>query len=553
MKVIVKQNRNLVIINSQNTQNEHIVETIELTVPQKYESWIKKIVFITPQNVVSRYFDNNEYIIERDILQFNVVEFYIWLTNDEQDFRSKTKQLIFNPNQSVTGEVTPAQKTEMERVIEELDTEITKTENLNIDANKVDNITTITLTDKDGNTKTVDVLDGDDYVLTEQDKEDIAELVPQPDLTDYATKSNTTLLNTLSLGRRSGTEIGENSIALGDNVEASGQCSFAEGAGASARGLYSHAEGNGCTATGLGSHAEGSGCESTATGTHSEGYVSRATGSYSHAEGLRTNSSGSGSHCEGYSCESSGGYSHAEGRQTQAIGQISHAEGQGTIANGTCSHVGGAYNVEDSYENWSEWVSGTSYEVGDKVKRTTITHNNDTGEDEVTDVNGYICKTANSDTSFTSSKWTAWSHRMNFIEMIGNGSGESSRSNARLLDWWGNEYLKGDLYVNCDDNGNNGKKVAYEKDVYVPVSGTTPTVVAEEDKIYKCGEVTTLNFTPSSTGLCEVIFTSGTTPTVLTLPNIVKMPDWFEEIEANHTYEISILDGVYGAVMSWES
>lgn len=50
----------------------------------------------------------------------------------------------------------------MERVIEELDAEITKTENLNIDAEKVGNTTIITLTDKDGNEKTVTILDGQD-------------------------------------------------------------------------------------------------------------------------------------------------------------------------------------------------------------------------------------------------------------------------------------------------------------------------------------------------------------------------------------------------------
>jgi len=30
----------------------------------------------------------------------------------------------------------------------------------------------------------------------------------------------------------------------------------------------------------------------------------------------------------------------------------------------------------------------------------------------------------------------------------------------------------------------------------------------------------------------------------------VKMPDWFV-MEANRVYEISITDGIYGAVMSW--
>ena len=44
--------------------------------------------------------------------------------------------------------------------LDEIDTAITETNNLNIDANKVDTTTTITLTKKDGTTKQVQVLDG---------------------------------------------------------------------------------------------------------------------------------------------------------------------------------------------------------------------------------------------------------------------------------------------------------------------------------------------------------------------------------------------------------
>ena len=88
-------------------------------------------------------------------------------------------------------------------------------------------------------------------------------------------------------------------------------------------------------------------------------------------------------------------------------------------------------------------------------------------------------------------------------------------------------------------------------DAPVTVSGSTPTITAKSGIRYVCGEVTSLDFTPSATGICEVIFTSGTTPTVLTLPNTVKMPAWWNGVEASRTYEINILDGVYGAVMSW--
>ena len=84
----------------------------------------------------------------------------------------------------------------------------------------------------------------------------------------------------------------------------------------------------------------------------------------------------------------------------------------------------------------------------------------------------------------------------------------------------------------------------------VNVSGSNPTITAEYNKRYVCGEVSTLTITPAQQGCTDVLFTSGTTPTVLSLPQTVKMPSWFT-VEASKTYEINILDGVYGAVMSW--
>ena len=88
----------------------------------------------------------------------------------------------------------------------------------------------------------------------------------------------------------------------------------------------------------------------------------------------------------------------------------------------------------------------------------------------------------------------------------------------------------------------------------VNVSGTTPTITAETNTRYICGEVLSLSFTPCATGICDVRFTSGSTATVLTLPNTVKMPEWWDgTCEPNTVYEINILDGVYGAVMAWEA
>ena len=87
----------------------------------------------------------------------------------------------------------------------------------------------------------------------------------------------------------------------------------------------------------------------------------------------------------------------------------------------------------------------------------------------------------------------------------------------------------------------------------VEVSGQTPAIVAEENTRYICGEVTSLDFTPCASGICDVRFTAASISTVLTLPQTLKLPDWFDptSLEANVTYEINIVDGVYGAVMSW--
>lgn len=87
------------------------------------------------------------------------------------------------------------------------------------------------------------------------------------------------------------------------------------------------------------------------------------------------------------------------------------------------------------------------------------------------------------------------------------------------------------------------------------VSGTTPSITCLPNVRYKCGEVSTISITPPASGSCEVIFESGSTATLLTVPNTVKFPPWFDAtaLETGMIYDIIITDGVYGAVMSWAS
>ena len=185
------------------------------------------------------------------------------------------------------------------------------------------------------------------------------------------------------------------SHAEGDSTTASESCAHAEGYGTTASGSYSHAEGSNSTASNAYAHAEGSGTiashyaahaegtSTTASGycSHTEGSGTTANGYYSHAEGFNTQTPGAKAHAEGDNTKASAPSSHAEGYYTEAKGDHSHAEGYYTEAKGPYQHVAGKYNVASLYP----------------------------------------------------------------LEIIGNGTADDARSNARTLDWDGNEMLAGSL------------------------------------------------------------------------------------------------------------
>ena len=83
------------------------------------------------------------------------------------------------------------------------------------------------------------------------------------------------------------------------------------------------------------------------------------------------------------------------------------------------------------------------------------------------------------------------------------------------------------------------------------ITGTEVTITGEPNYRYVCGEVYSISITPPSAGTIEVMFTSGSTAAVLTLPNTVHMPEWWVGVEANYTYDICIIDGTYAGVVMW--
>ena len=92
------------------------------------------------------------------------------------------------------------------------------------------------------------------------------------------------------------------------------------------------------------------------------------------------------------------------------------------------------------------------------------------------------------------------------------------------------------------------------QETVVTVSGTDPVITGEANHRYMCGEVSTISITPPQTGSIEVIFTSGSQVALLTVPNTVMFPTDFDpsSLGTYTTYDILIMDGVYGGVMQWD-
>ena len=134
-------------------------------------------------------------------------------------------------------------------------------------------------------------------------------------------------------------------------------------------------------------------------------------GMYSFAEGESTTALGDCSHAEGFNTTASGIGSHAEGINTTASNDNSHAEGWYTKALSMNQHVQGKCNIEESSNTYAD--------------------------------------------------------------IIGNGTGDTERSNAATIDWSGNAWYAGNVYVGSTSGTNKdagSKKLATEEYVQSMIS-----------------------------------------------------------------------------------
>lgn len=172
------------------------------------------------------------------------------------------------------------------------------------------------------------------------------------------------------------------------------------------------------------------------TATDIGGDRTKATGKNSHAEGSQCEALGDCTHAEGVQTKASGVFSHAEGSQTRANGPTSHAEGDGAWASGFASHA-----------------EGYGTEATGKYQHVQGKHN--------------VIDEANK-----------------FADIVGNGADILNKSNAYALDWDGNLYLKGGVYINCNADSTGGTKLSLDVD---SIMGAIKDQLYE--KVYPVGSV----------------------------------------------------------------
>ena len=175
---------------------------------------------------------------------------------------------------------------------------------------------------------------------------------------------------TINVGRKADTTVGNYSTAEGYFNTASGEYSHAEGILNTASGYASHAEGYSNIASGIHSHAEGESTEANEYNSHAEGHGTIASNYNSHAEGESTTASGQQSHAEGRNTTASGGESHAEGYNTTASGYSSHSGGNSSESKGDYSFAHGRIvtannDNEVAFGIYNVSNSDTLFSIGD--------------------------------------------------------------------------------------------------------------------------------------------------------------------------------------------
>ena len=349
---------------------------------------------------------------------------------------------------------------------------------------------------------------------------------------------------------------------------------------------------------------KGSGDGSVTTKTFTSGnngpYSNTASGIGSVALGFNNTASGNAAFTEGSGNTVTSGGGHAEGLHNTVSGICGHAEGQYNTAASLCQHVQGKYNIADSSSQFADIIgNGTADDArsnaytldwsgngrfagniyvgcnSDSTGGTRVLHDVKIGSNSIVS-NGVATIPVRSNVVGGSNDLVTSSAVNNALGAFFNTTDsqiqegtQNFRAIAPLTQhksvFYGLAKAAGDTTMASSANAigtyTTEAKTAIQSMIGVEsgvviiatISGTTPSITGLPNYRYICGEVSTLSVTPPANGTIIVRFDSGSTATVLTVPNTVKWPEWFDatSLETDVTYEIMITDGVYGAVMSW--
>ena len=271
-------------------------------------------------------------------------------------------------------------------------------------------------------------------------------------LNTFVDKVNAVITRSITIGnRRENSTVGMFSFAAGDPYGHPDRGPIASGTNSVAIGNTAEATGNSAIALNDGK-ARGSGSIA------SSGGVSSGNNAISH----------------GYGCSSTGPYSTSIGEDNKARGRDSKASGTHNEANAICTTVSGHGNVskgaysdvkgkncypDSSLEDLNlPTFEHKIYYPGDKIQHLDL--------DSGTYMTQLECQAEDDCTESDDIGLNKWMERpvSKFAEIVGNGNGSTGDperfSNARTVDWEGNEHLKGQLYVMSDVKGENGVRVA---------------------------------------------------------------------------------------------
>ena len=242
-------------------------------------------------------------------------------------------------------------------------------------------------------------------------------------LSDVSVNGNLDVTGTLSAN--GGVASGDYSIAMGITTDASGT-------GSTAMGMATTASGTASTAMGIRTTA--SGTASTAMGNNTT-----ASGDYSIAMGILTTASGDTSIAMGYETKANGDYSTAMGSTTTANGDYSTAMGGFTVADGSYSTALGYFTQTTGYVS-------TAMGLG-----TVASGGFSTAMGRETKANGDYSTAMGYKTIADASYSTAigkFNDVSDALFVIGNGTSDSSRNDALVVDFSNNTSLLGNVFVN---------------------------------------------------------------------------------------------------------